>query len=276
MKKIFASVVIVLNVTGIIYAQEATAEEPQLHGQVGMTYTTQYLWRGFDVFDDHATIHPSLDLDLWDTGFGLHAIGHQAATSGYVDDERWDYTLSYKGMAFEGERYMMRYMLGYRYFNFPRRSSHTSSSIDLHELHGVFSFPALTGIENLVPTYVLVKLMPVNSGSPVGANSPGGGTASGFAHIFMLDYTVPYMDPFTGAEQNLQLHSEVVYNDGVCPHGFTDVDHDWSNAVFGASTTYDLGNNLSLTPGIWYQSSWEDTVNEEDELWGAISLMYTF
>ena len=269
------SVVVVLAIMGMVRAEEP-ADSPQLHGDVGIEYTTKYLWRGFDVFDDHAAIHPYVDLDMWNTGFGLHAVGHQAASSGFVDGERWDYTLSYKGMAFEGERYMMSYILGYRYFNFPQMSSHTSDSADLHEFHGVFAFPALLGIDNLVPAYVLVKLMPVNSGSPVGTNSPGGGTASGFAHIFILDYTMPYQDPFTGGEQDLKLHSEVVYNDGVCPHGFTDVDNDWSNAVFSASTTYDLGNNLSLTPSISYQSSWEDTVNTEDELWGGINLMYKF
>ena len=274
MKRTVACVVVLLSVTGIIFAQETVNEEPQLHGQVGMTYTTKYLWRGFDVYDDHAAIHPSIDLDLWDTGFGLHAIGHRAASSGYELTERWDYTLSYKGTAFEGERYMTSYVLGYRWFNYPEMPSHTSASFDLHELHGVFAFPALTGIENLVPAYVLVKLMPGNSGTPVGTRAPG--TASGFAHIFMLNYALPYTDPFTGGEQTLNLHSEVVYNDGVSPNGQTDVDNDWSNAVFSASTTYDLGHNLSLTPGICYQSSWEDTVNDEDELWGTISLMYAF
>ena len=144
MKKILACVVIVLNVTGIIYAQEATAEEPQLHGQVGVTYTTKYLWRGFDVFDDHATIHPSLDLDLWDTGFGLHA------SSGYELTERWDYTLSYKGIAFEGERYMTSYVLGYRWFNYPDMSSHTSDSFDLHEVHGVFAFAKIRMLRRLL------------------------------------------------------------------------------------------------------------------------------
>ena len=88
------SVVVVLAIVGMVRAEEP-ADSPQLHGDVGIEYTTKYLWRGFDVFDDHAAIHPYMDLDLWNTGFGLHAVGHQAASSGFVDGERWDYTLSY-------------------------------------------------------------------------------------------------------------------------------------------------------------------------------------
>ncbi|MDH4203194.1 MAG: hypothetical protein OEV87_09910 [Phycisphaerae bacterium] len=269
------SIVVLLAVVGMVRAGDA-ADASTLHGAVGIDYTTKYLWRGFDVFSDKSAIHPYIDLDLWDTGFGLHAIGHRAASSGHEINERWDYTLSYKGMAFEGEPYMMSYMLGYRYFNYPDRTSHTTSSIDLHEVHGVFAFPALLGVENLVPAYVLVKLMPANSGTVVGANQAFGGSASGFAHIFMLDYSLPYTDPITGGQQDLKLHSEAVYNDGVSPNGATDVDNDWSNAVFGISTTYDLGNNLSLTPGVYYQSSWEDTVNTEDEFWASFNLMYKF
>lgn len=272
---VLVGMMILVAAVGVVQAQEA-AEEPTIHGQVGVTYTTKYLWRGFDVFADKSAIHPSVDLDLWGTGFGLHAIGHRAASSGHELNERWDYTLSYKGTAFEGERYMTSYILGYRWFNYPDRTAHTTASIDLHEVHGVFAFPALTGIENLVPAYVLVKLMPANSGTVVGTNQAAGGTASGFAHIFMLDYALPYTDPFTGGQQNLQLHSEAVYNDGVSPNGQTDVDNDWSNAVFSISTTYDLGNNLSFTPGIYYQSSWDDSVNTEDELWGSFALMYSF
>jgi hypothetical protein len=275
MKNAALLMVVLVAVVGTVSAQEA-ADSPQLHGDVGVTYDTQYMWRGFDVFNGTPGIHPFVDLDLWGSGFGLHAIGHIPTDSDYEMIQRWDYTLSYKNIAFEGERYMTSYMLGYRYFNYPKFAAFNSNSPDLHEFHGVFAFPALTGVENLVPAYVLVKLMPFNSNSPVGANSPSGGTASGWAHIFMLDYALPYNDPISGQQQDLKLHSEFVYNDGVSPSGLVDVKPGWSNAVFGVSTTYDLGNNLSLTPGVYYQSSWEDTVNDEDEFWGSISLTYKF
>ena len=266
-----------VTVAVLLSAAVVRAETAELHGSVGAEFSSKYIWRGFDVFDDHAAIHPSVDLDFFGTGFGFNAIGHRANSSGFELNERWDYILYYQNRMFDGGPYTTNYRLGYMYYNYPDRSSHdVSDSLDLQEFHTIFSWPDLIPIKGLVPTYCLVKLWPSNSNSLVGARSPGGGTASGFAHIFMLDYGLPITCPITGANRILNLHSEFVYNDGVSPNGATDVDHDWSNGVFGISTTADLGNNLFLTPGVYYQSSWDDSVNPEDEYWTAVSLKYKF
>ena len=268
-KGILVSAVVLLAAASMVQAQES-----ELHGTAGVEFGSKYIWRGFDVYDDHAAIHPFVDLDLFGTGFGISAMGHRANSSGFELNERWDYTLYYQNRMFGDECYATNYRIGYVYYNYPDRSSHdTSDSIDLQELHAIFSWPNILPIEGLVPTYVLVKLWPSNSGSLVGSATPG--TASGFAHIFMLDYGLPITCPITGEPRTLNLHSEVVYNDGISPPP-GNVDHDWSNAVFGVSTTFDLGNNLSLTPGVYYQSSWEDSVNPEDELWATVRLAYKF
>jgi len=96
------------------------------------------------------------------------------------------------------------------------------------------------------------------------------------ANIFGLDYalTIPPIIPET-TEQVLNLHAEAIYNDGVGPAGEI-VDHDWSNAVFGVSTDFDLGNNLTFTPAFYYQSSWDDSVNDDDETWVSLSMKYKF
>ena len=271
-KGILVSVVALLAAASMVQAQD-----PGLQGSVGAEFSSKYIWRGFDVYDDHAAIHPAVDLDLFGTGFGLNITGHRANSDGHELNERWDYTLYYQNRMFEGESYATNYRLGYMYYNYPDRSSHdTSDSIDLQELHAIFSWPSLLPIEGLVPTYCLVKLWPSNSDSLVGDNAPGSQTSSGFAHIFMLDYGLPFTCPLTNEVRTLNLHSEFVYNDGVSPNGATDVDHDWSNAVFGVSTTFDLGNNLAFTPGFYYQSSWDDSVNPEDEYWTSLNLTYKF
>jgi hypothetical protein len=265
----------IFTVLAVLMAVVGLAQAEDLHGTLDVTYGTKYMWRGFDTYNDKSAIHPSIDLDLFGTGFGFNATGHMANSSGHELNKRWDYTLYYLGTAFENECYQMNYRLGYVYFNYPNRSAHnTKDSIDLQELHGIFSFPNLLGVENLVPTYAIVKLWPANSDSLVGSAAPG--TASSFAHIFMLDYAIPFDCPLAGTEQMLNLHSELVYNDGISPNGQTDVDHDWSNAVFGVSTTYDLGCSTYLTPQVYYQISMEDTVNENDELWANLSLTYKF
>jgi hypothetical protein len=74
-------------------------------------------------------------------------------------------------------------------------------------------------------------------------------------------------------EQILHLSTETVYNDGA--YGAA-IDHDWSHAVFGISTSFDLGGNVTFTPGFHYQSSWDDSVNASDEYWTSLSLTYTF
>lgn len=268
-KGILVMSVVLLSAIGAVQAQDTG-----LHGALDVTYSSKYIWRGFDVFPDKSAIHPSIDLDLFGTGFGVSAIGHRANSSGHELNERWDYSLYYQNRMFVDQVYAMNYRLAYVYYNYPDRSAHdTSDSLDLQEVYGVFSFPEVLGIKGLVPSYVLVKLWPSNSGSLVGANSPGGGSASGFAHIFMLDYG---WQVDLGGPRTINLHAEAVYNDGVSPNGATNVDNDWSNAVFGASTVFALSSNLSLTPGVYYQSSWEDTVNTSDEFWGTLSLTYKF
>jgi hypothetical protein len=261
-KEILIGVVILLAAVSSGYAQEG-----ELHGSIDATFTSKYVWRGIDIFDDHAAIHPSLNLDLFGTGFGFSAVGHRANASGFEAGERWDYTLYYKNALFGDESYATQYMLGWVYYNFPDLSS---QAYDLQEIQTVLSWPKILPVEGLVPSYVLVKLWPAEGGSTVGGN------ASGFAHIFMLDYGLPLEGLLPNVpEQVLNLHSEFVYNDGVDPRGGV-VDHDWSNAVFGISTTIDLGNNLYFTPGFYYQSSWDDSINPEDEYWASVGMAYKF
>ena len=284
-KQILIGAVVLVAVAALGYAQE-----PEIKGTASLTFTGKYVWRGFNVFGAKSAIHPTVDLFMPEYSIGLSAEGHRANSSGYEIAERWDYSLYYLGKMFQGESYEMNYRLAYVYYNFPQQSSHSRGDnpiqspatfgldcgvFDLQEGHAVMSFPKVLGVEGLVPTYILVKLMPVNSGTMVGANSPSGGTSSGFAHILMLDYMVPMHCPFTGVDRKLNFHSEVVWNDGVAPTG-ANADHDWSNAVFGVSTNYEIEENLYFTPGFYYQSSWDDSVNSSDEYWLSLGMSYKF
>lgn len=280
-KQLLMGAAVLLIVVSLGYAQE-----PEIKGTASLTFTGKYVWRGFNVFGAKSAVHPMVDLFMPSVSAGLSVEGHRANSSGYENAERWDYSLYYLGKMFEDECYAINYRLAYVYYNFPQQSSHSRGGVatpantdpgifDLHEGHAVLSFPKLLEVEGLVPTYCLVKLMPVNSGTTVGSSSPSGGTASGWAHIFMLDYVVPMTCPFTGLDRKVNFHSEVVFNDGVAPNG-ANADHDWSNAVFGVSTNYEIEENLFFTPGIYYQSSWDDSVNPSDEYWLSLGMSYKF
>lgn len=257
----------------------------ELHGAIELTYQSKYLWRGIDVYGDKSAIQPSVILDLYGTGFGISVEGHRPNSSGYETTERWDYTLFYKNALFMDESYAIQYMLGWRYFYFPDAPLDSmppgaSGDIDLQEIHAVMSFPKILPVEGLVPTYVLVKLWPAESGSFVGSQNISGltnGTASGFAHIFMLDYSLPVEGFLPDVpEQVLRLHAEIVFNDGVDPRG-VGVDHDWSNAVFGVATDFELAENVTLTPGIYHQVTMDKTINDDkDETWLTLGVKYAF
>jgi hypothetical protein len=273
LKKVFVLVMLLMCMAGI-----AVAQDGQLHGAVGLTYQSRYIWRGFDVYaDNHSAIEPFVSLQCPESGLGLTLLGHSAIDSdnGFGNSERWDYILHYSGAMFQDEAYAVNYRFGYMYYNYPDMPNHW---FDLQELHSILSFPKILGVEGLVPSYILVKLWPANSGSLVGSGG-GPGTASGFAHIFMLDYplVVEGFLPET-PQQVLRLHAEAVFNDGVSPAGPATgaVKSDWSNAVFGVATDFDLSSNLTLTPGLYYQSSWEDSVNTSDEAWFTLGMAYKF
>ncbi len=251
----------------------AQAQDSELHGSVDFTYQSNYVWRGFNIYGDKSAIQPSLDLDLFGTGLGVNAMGHRANSSGFEDFERWDYTLYYQNGLFQDEDYALMYRLGWVYYNYPDLSP---SDADLQELHTILSLPkAIPG--GIVPSYVLVKLWPNSSRSWVGAPHSDG-TASGWAHIFMLDYplTIGGILPDT-PEQVFNLHTELVFNDGVGPGG-QNVDHDWSNAVFGISTGIDLSDELVLTPGVYHQITMDSSLNgnKDNETWATLSMTYKF
>ncbi len=273
-QKVLLAAIVLLAATALVQAQG------ELHGYFDLTYQSKYLWRGIDVFGDKSAIAPTVMLDLYDTGLGFSVEGHRANASGFETSERWDFTLFYRNGLFMDELYATQYLLGWRYFHHPDAPLDTAPglSIDLQEIHAVMSWPKILQVEGLIPTYVLVKLWPHESGSFVGSGGPAG-TASGFAHIFMLDYALPVEDLLPDMpEQILNLHSEFVFNDGVDPRGLG-VDHDWSNAVFGVSTDFKLEGveNVTITPGLYYQITMDKTINaDQDELWCTLGMRYSF
>jgi hypothetical protein len=273
-KGILLIAVILLSTAGLVQAQE-------LSGTADFTYLSSYIWRGFDYYaDDHSAIQPSITLDLYGTGFGVKVGLTRAIHSGFENAERVDLTLFYGNSIFESEAYATNYTTGWVYYGFPdepRSGSKTHPSAqaaDMQELFAALSWPNICPA-GVVPSYTVILMWPSEGDSAARENT-------GWAHVFGLGYdlAVPGLLPET-AEQILHFSAAIVYNDGMAPGvvigpASGTVDHDWSHAVFGVSTDFDLGSNLTFTPAVYYQSSWEDTVNTEDEYWTTLNLSYAF
>ena len=173
----------------------------------------------------------------------------------------------------------MDYRFGWVYIGYPdepRSGTARGQAADMQEFYATLSWPKICPV-GIVPRYTIVSMWPSEGKSTVRNNG-------GLLHIFGLGYdlTVPGLLPDT-PEQKVHLSAEAVYNDGAAPGtvpgpGTTGskIDHDWSHALFGISTDFDIAENLSFTPGFYYQSSWEDSVNTEDEYWLTLSLAYKF
>lgn len=272
MKKLVLTMMLVLLCTsGIVSAQDG-----ELHGTIDATYVSRYIWRGYDAYgDNHSAFQPSVDLDLFGTGFGLTVWMSRANGSGFENSEWLTYTPYYKGALFVDEAFATYFKIGYTYFSYPdmSRDGRTGATAfppsgAAQEVFGAFQWPNLLP-GGIVPSYAMFAYWPSESKAANRANG-------GWAHVFGLskDITLPaILDSMP--EQVIHLGAHTVYNDSVGPAG-SSADHDWSHAVFSISTDFDLGNGLKLVPGFNYQSSWDDSINTSDEYWTSLSLSYSF
>ena len=274
-KTILFAVVVLLSAAGFVNAQES-----ELHGTFDFTYMSSYIWRGFDYYaDDHSAMQTSIDLDLYGTGLGIKLGYTRAISGGFENSQRIHFALYYGNDFFEGEPYATNYTTGWVYYGFPDEprggsSAASAQAADMQEWFASFAWPSICPA-GVIPSYTILTMWPSEGNSAASGNH-------GWAHIIGLayDWMVPGLLPDT-PEQALHLTAAMVYNDGVAPGVFIgsasgSVDHDWSHAVFGISTDFALSDNLSFTPALYYQSSWEDTVNSEDETWVTLSMKYKF
>ena len=256
-------VVILLTMTGF-----TQAEQDKLGVEVDVTWVSKYLWHGFPVFDDQPAFHPSINLDLYDTGFSIKVWGAFGDASRVKTYQEFDYTLAYDCRAFEGANYATDIRFNFIFYDFKEWG------IDKHEVGAGFTWPNIcpTGI---VPGYYFGCMWPrTHYGT---GDSYLQGDASGFIHVFSLAYdlTVPGFLPDTD-EQVLNLTTDLTYNDGYgARYGGPTADHDWSHTTFGIATDIAIGE-LTFTPAVYYQISMDKSVNDEDELVTGLSMSYSF
>jgi len=261
-KGILLAAVILLSTAGFVQAQES-----ELGVTLDVTYVSKYIWRGIDKLDDKAALQPSINIDLYDTGFSFNVWSSFAGSSGTsttstVNAEEWRYILTYGDSLFDGENYKTNYAASWVYYDYPDMAS---KDADAQEFNVALSWPDICP-GGIVPSYTIVYMWPAQ----------GGGLArgySGFIHVVGLSYdlTVPGLLPDT-PEQVISLSAAATYNDGAVSEA---VDHDWSHILWGISTSFDCGAG-TLKPALYYQTSMDDSVNTEDEFFTGLSYTVSF
>ena len=227
------------------------------------TFVTKYLWRGYDILDDHAAFQPSVNADFFGSGFSANVWGSFAFSSGFEDLDELDYTVAYARTICEDQPYALRLGANYIYYDYPNT---TSLLADAEEVGASAALPKLIpplGPVTLAPSYYVGCLWPAQSG----AGNPDGG----WFHILGLGCAMdlPKIAP-NKAGLPCCFGWDITYNDGAF-----DADHDWSHTSWYISTAVTIGP-VTLTPSLRYQISMDDSVNNEDELWGGLSIAYSF
>ncbi len=274
---ILIAAVILLSTAGLVQAQD----EP-LGVTLDTTWVSKYLWRGFDLLDDKGAFQPSIDVDLFGSGFSVNvwasyptAAGdmnkYTAAEASREDATEYDCTVAYDMVICEDEAWATDIRFQGIYRDFIDRPSRAA---DDEEIGMLLAWPNVCPTGVVTPSYYVGKIWPAKAGKPRAGKTDLPGEYGGWIHIFGIGYDlkVPGLTPNT-PEQVFNFSAAAVYNDGFAS---ATADHDWSHALFGVSTEFELTENVSLTPALYYQSSWDDSVNPEDETWVSIGASCRF
>ena len=242
----------------------ASEGQTELGITVDATWVSKYIFRGIDKLDDKAAFQPSINLDLYGSGLSFKVWSSFAGASknngsvSTVDREEWDYSLTY-GSSYDSAQFgKTNYAVSWVYYDYPDVASNDA---DTQEFNASLSWPELCPM-GFVPSYTIVYSWPSEGKGAVRKTE-------GFIHVFGLGYDMDC--PELG--QTLSFSGAAVYNDGT--YGST-IDHDWSHIQWGVSTSFACPNGGTITPALYYQTSMEDTVNTEDELWVGVSYGYSF
>ena len=257
-------VFLILGVLLLSLAEAAGAENGKLGVTFDLTYMSKWMSKGSEAYGQQGGLFETIDIDWYGSGFGSYVTHRSATASGYVDKERFDYGVYYKGRLFEDGPYHTEYKLRWAYEHYPGLARNKANTTN--EWNFAFSWPKVIP-GGLVPTYVAYYEYPAGSGYRRH-------DVTGWVHLVGLGYdlAVPGFLPKT-AEQVLHLSADISYRDNL---GGKDKDNDWSHATFGVSTKLKINNNLSFVPGVYYQASMDDSVCKRDVTYCKLSMRYKF
>ncbi len=258
-KMFFGIIVSILCLTSIAYTEGAGIQNLSL--KAAAEYVQKYMWRGFDLQDNDPALQADFTLDIGETGF------YSGIWATYAIDSKWrewneiDFYAGYYRTLWEENRYALDADTSYTYYYFPRQDS----DVDAQQVALTVELP------KLFPPLGISKLTPYG-GLYYGWSVRGEANDGLWVKLGMnCDLSIP--SPLFGQrEQTLSLYIESFRNDGA--QGF-EVNPGWGHLVTGISTTFKF-KGMDITPGVNYQWTLEETVNEEDEFWFTFSISHAF
>jgi len=252
-RKEFSAVVVIL----VLLLSTAEAENKELGVTFDLTYMSKWMSKGAEAYGQQGAFFKTIDIDFYGTGFGVAVTHRNATSSGYVDEQRFDYRPYYKGKFFEDKTYATNYNISCGYEHYPGLARNVSNTT--FEWIFAFSWPDIL-TEGFTPKYT------VHYEYPAGSHY-NHSNITGWVHRFGLDYDVPD----AGLTMPLRLSSEIAYTDGL-----GGAKHDWSYATLGVSTKFAINKNLSFIPGLYHQLSMDDSVAKRDVTYCKLTMKYKF
>ena len=256
-KRILLTIVLLLLVAGI-----TQAEEDQLGVTLELQYRSKWLSKGAEGYGQQGAFFKIIDIDFYDTGYGVKVVHRNATASGYVDQQRFDYRPYYESLLFEDQSYATKCNISVGYEHYTGLAKQRSNTT--WEWRLAFSWPNIIP-EGIVPKYIAHYEYAAGSNytKPNGADMP-----SGWVHRFILGYDLETPQ----ISKPIHLSSEVAYTDGL-----GGADHDWSYATFSVSTKFKITDNVVFIPELCYQISMDDSVNKRNDVtYSILRMKYKF
>jgi len=253
-KRISVIVVSLLLTAGFSQAEETK----KLGVTLDISYHSKWLSKGVEAYGQQGALFKTLDLDFYGTGLGVKVTHRNATSSGYVDNQRFDYRPYYKNTLFKNKSYATNYNISVGYEHYPGLSRNKANTT--WEWIYAFSWPNILPL-GFVPSYIAHYEYPAGSG-----NRNRGIT--GWVHRFRLSYDLET----PRLPVPVQLSSEIAYNDGLGGRV-----HDWAYANIGISSMLKIRENLTFIPGVYQQITLDDSISKRKGItYCILSMKYKF
>jgi hypothetical protein len=229
---------------------------------LSLGYAQKYMSFGRDLNQGDATLHPEISAEWPDSGLSAGVWGAFAAESRatWREWDEYDFYLGYGGNLFNGQPYALDYQLTYTFLYYPRIKA-ASGNRDSHQFALTLSLPELLpGGDKLhfAPYAGLYYDRGVAPRARAGIDET----------VFRLGLDAFFAET---PDSGYNAFVETYYNDGQREGE----EPGWSHLLGGLLYHLDWGD-CRLTPGMYYQWSWEPTLNPEHDFWVSFQISRRF